>query len=67
MTSRDTVGAIFSKRSQVCLSKSRVENETGLKIKCFRTDNGGEFTSRKFETLLKNASILHQKTAPYTP
>ena len=25
--------------------KAKVENETNLKIKCIRSDNGGEFTS----------------------
>jgi transposase InsO family protein len=25
-----------------------VENETDLKIKCLRSDNGGEFTSKEF-------------------
>ena len=28
--------------------KNRVENEFGVKIKCLRSDRGGEFTSRKF-------------------
>jgi hypothetical protein len=26
--------------------KAYVENETNLKIKCLRSDNGGEFTSK---------------------
>jgi hypothetical protein len=29
--------------------KALVENETDLKIKCLRSDNGGEFTSNEFE------------------
>ena len=28
--------------------KNRVENESGVKIKCLGLDRGGEFTSRKF-------------------
>ena len=28
--------------------KEQVENETKLKIKCLRPDNGGEFTSKEF-------------------
>ena len=28
--------------------KNRVENEFGMKIKCFRSDRGGEFTSNEF-------------------
>lgn len=47
--------------------KSRVENETGRRIKVFRSDNGGEFTSKQFESFLKVEGILHQKTVPYTP
>ena len=28
--------------------KALVENETNLKIKCLRLDNGGEFTANEF-------------------
>ena len=28
--------------------KTLVENEIGVKIKCLRLDNGGEFTSKEF-------------------
>ena len=28
--------------------KTLVENEIGVKIKCLRSDNGGEFTSKAF-------------------
>jgi len=31
------------------------------------TDNGGEFTSREFETYLKLKGIKHEITVPYTP
>lgn len=47
--------------------KNKVENHTERKIKYFRTDNGTEYTSTKFETLFKNAGIQHQLTTPYTP
>ena len=29
--------------------KALVENDTDQKIKCLRSDNGGEFTSNEFE------------------
>ena len=29
--------------------KTLVENEIGVKIKCLRSDNGGEFTSKEFD------------------
>jgi hypothetical protein len=32
--------------------KALVENETDLKIKCLRSDNGGEFTSKEFHSIL---------------
>ena len=37
------------------------------KIKVLRTDNGGEFCSRKFEEFCKKCGIAWQKTTPYTP
>ena len=46
--------------------KTLVENESGEKVKIFRTDNGGEYTSGVFETYLIQEGVRHQTTAPYT-
>ena len=35
------------------LFKNRVENESGLKIKCLRSNRGGEFTLNEFNTFCK--------------
>lgn len=35
-------------------------------IKCLRGDNGTEFTSENFKTLLINNQITHEISAPYT-
>lgn len=50
-----------------CEFKALVENETGNKIKRFRSDNGTEFCSNWFKRLFKKHGIQHQKTVPYTP
>ena len=47
--------------------KALVENQSKRKLKTFRSDNGGEYTSNKFETYLKNEGIRHEKTVPKTP
>lgn len=47
--------------------KALVENQKNTKIKCFRSDNGGEFCSSMFESFLSKNGIIHQKTNPYTP
>ncbi|EOY13280.1 Uncharacterized protein TCM_031803 [Theobroma cacao] len=47
--------------------KAKVENETSLKLKCLRTDNGGQFTSSQFEKYLEAEGIHHQLTIPYSP
>ena len=47
--------------------KALVEKSSGRKLKVFRTDNGGEFTSAKFENYLKIEVITHQLTVPKTP
>ncbi|KAH0703207.1 hypothetical protein KY285_017485 [Solanum tuberosum] len=44
-----------------------VENDIGRKIKCLRTDNGGEYTSREFNEYLKEKLIRRQLTCPNTP
>ena len=47
--------------------KAPVENSTGRKLKALRTDNGGEYTSKEFETYLKQNGIRHEWTVPKTP
>lgn len=47
--------------------KALVENQTGLRIKTLRSDNGGEFCGGNFEQFLKKSGIVHQKTNPHTP
>jgi len=36
-------------------------------IKIMRSDNGGEFTSREFEALLRESNIFHELTTSYSP
>ena len=36
-------------------------------VKCIRSDNGTEFTSSSFESLLVKHCIKHEKSAPYSP
>ena len=47
--------------------KAMVEKSTGKKLKTFRTDNGGEYTSKKFEEFLQSEGIRHEYTIPKTP
>nr|GFA96486.1 zinc finger, CCHC-type [Tanacetum cinerariifolium] len=47
--------------------KLKVENEVRKKLKSFRTDIGGEFTSREFSRYCKENGILRQLTTPYSP
>lgn len=47
--------------------KADVEKESGCVIKCLRTDKGGEFTSKEFETFYNSNEIKRQSTATYTP
>ncbi|KAH9689118.1 Integrase catalytic domain-containing protein [Citrus sinensis] len=47
--------------------KARVELEYGKKIKCLRTDNGGEYTDGEFLAFCKQEGIQRQFTVAYTP
>ena len=47
--------------------RALVENITGRTIKCLRTDNGGEFTSKEFDNYCKDVGIKRHKTTVYTP
>jgi hypothetical protein len=45
---------------------SKVERETGRKLKCVRSDNGGEYRG-PFERYCRKFSISLEKTPPKTP
>jgi hypothetical protein len=47
--------------------KVLLENETYLKIKCLRSNNGGEFTSKKFIKVCENHGIKRQFSVPRNP
>ena len=44
-----------------------VENHTGRKLKCLRTDNGGEFKSDEFVKFCREHDIRREYTTPYSP
>ena len=44
-----------------------VERQTGKKLKCPRSDNGGEYTSHEFLAYCASHGIRHEKTVPRTP
>src|SRR6266481_233691 len=46
--------------------KALVETETGHQVKIYCTDNGGEFTSRRFKDYLHTTGVRHEVTTPYT-
>ena len=46
--------------------KAHVENETDLKIKCLRLDNGGEFTSDELNEFFETHGIKTHFSAPIT-
>ena len=47
--------------------KALVENEIGKKLKCLRSDNGGEYCSKVFDNYYSYNGIRRQKTVPRTP
>ncbi|KAE8727661.1 hypothetical protein F3Y22_tig00005406pilonHSYRG00056 [Hibiscus syriacus] len=47
--------------------KARVELDSGNKIKCFRTDNGGEYISEEFDDFCRKEGIKRQFIVANTP
>ena len=47
--------------------KAEVENQTGLKIKSLKSDNGGEYDSKEFKSFCSENGIRMIKTVPGTP
>lgn len=54
---------------QACFRKykSQMEVLSGCKIKRVCSDNGGDYTSNKFNEFLADCGIKHEYTVPYTP
>ena len=44
-----------------------IENQFSSKIKIFRSNEGGEFTSNDFKTYLSQHGITYHLSYPYTP
>ena len=47
--------------------KALVENKIGKKLKCLRSDNGGEYCSKSFEDYYFVNGIRRKKIMPITP
>ena len=44
-----------------------VETQTGKKVKCLRSDNGGEYVSKPFQDFCDKKGIKRELIAPYNP
>ena len=44
-----------------------VETQTDCKIKCIRSDNGGEYVNHRFNKYCSDRGIIHQTSVPYNP
>ena len=44
-----------------------VEKASGKNLKTLRSDNGSEYTLKKFEAYFKSEEIRHERTIPKTP
>ncbi|POM64196.1 Retrotransposon Tca5 Polyprotein [Phytophthora palmivora] len=47
--------------------KELIENQTQRRVKCIRSDNGGEYIGKKFISYCAKNGIARQKSTPYTP
>ena len=48
------------------ISKCWAEKQTGLQVKCLRSDGGGEYFSNEFTDFLREQGIKRQFTCRYT-
>ena len=52
---------------QFKLSKVQVEKATGRRVRCLRSDNGGEYKSMEFKDFCTREGIRRHYTMPYGP
>ena len=61
----------IKRKADVCsifkVFKAQVELQSSKKIKCLRTDNGGEYISNEFAKFYNQEGIKRQFTTAYTP
>mgnify|MGYP000011047475 CR=1 FL=1 len=66
-----TITTFLFKKSEVLSHfityRNFVENRLNRKIKILRSDNGGKYTSHKFDAFLQSHELLHQTSIPYHP
>lgn len=55
---------VYSKFSEF---QKFVENQSGKRIKAFRSDNGTEYCNGRMKKMFIESGIEHQITVPYTP
>ena len=53
--------------SKFILFHAMIKTQFSSTIKTLRSDGGGEFTSKSFESFLSSNGIQHQISCPYTP
>jgi transposase InsO family protein len=53
--------------SRVAHFTQMVETQTGLRVKCIRSDRGGEYLSEEMKAFCEQKGILHEVSAPYSP
>ena len=61
LKTKDQASEVFAK------FKAEAENSVGYKMKCVRSDRGGEFLAAAFKNTCEEAGIKRQLTAPYSP
>ena len=72
MMQLEKLGFIALDRNMKCLILLRsgniwMRNETRKRLKCLRSDNGGEYCSKEFDSYCSHNGIHREKTVPGTP
>ena len=47
--------------------KDLAENEIGKRLKCLRSDNGGKYGNKEFDSYFSHNGIRREKRVPRTP
>lgn len=67
LSNQDKATANYAKKEKIKEHIAWASQETGMRLKAFPRDGGGEYKTQRFEDWMKENHVKRRPSAPYTP